>query len=473
MKQMKKVMAVIFAVILALSMTVTASAAGEEGSITIQRGEKNLNGVTFEAYRLLDITSVDKESGKIDFAINDNFKEFFKDKGVTTAAEAYNYIILADLTTLRNELKTATASIDPVKTVTGESGKDVIISGLEYGYYIIISGVDSISPNLALLDSSMKNVVVKGSEPTVDKEANGEDNTAAQVGETVSFTVYSTVPQIPEEDENDEVITQYYYKLLDTMSSGLDFVDGSVRVYIGGKVIDDDNYNVTSSKNSVTKETNLTIEIKNFIDYKVDAGKTIAIIYKATLNENAIISDVENNKAFAQYGNDPAFTGEGTTTTNTDVVNIYDFNLTIKNTIFDGSSIGGGVFNVTGSDDKLIKFAKPDGKDYYVVDENGSENITLPNEGTITIRGLDEGSYEVTQVTPPADYPYLVTPKTVTIEFDANELISDKTAEFVNDNGPGLPSTGGMGTVIFTVAGLALIAAVAGSFIISRRKKNS
>lgn len=485
MKQVKKVMAVIFAVVLALSMTVTASAAGGTGTITIQNGGKDLAEIEFSAYKLFDVT-VDDGDGSTKTTIDDDFIEFFTGKNKTTDADAYNYVLSASLVELRTELSTyiTDKSITKDGNSTGTGNTDVVIGNLPYGYYIIIPNNDTFSPNLALLDSSNKYVVSKAAEPTVDKEANGEDNTAAQVGDTVSFTVYSFVPDMGDN-------TEYYFKITDTMSKGLTLTEGNkpgnVRVYIGGNVIDTKKYKADSNTDTETGETTLTVEINDFIDYKEDAGKTIAITYSAKLNENAFERNVENNSVFAQYGNDPKFEGEGTKTTNTDVVYIYNFNIIITNT--DNSEnkkpIGGGIFKITGPKGELKFSYNETGKYYYVDEEKGNINITLPdsgdNIGTITIRGLDEGTYTVTQVTPPDDYPYLVTPKDVVIEFTVGEFdnpedknqIVEKTANFINDKGPGLPSTGGMGTVIFTVAGLALIAAVAGSFIISRRKKNS
>ena len=52
---------------------------------------------------------------------------------------------------------------------------------------------------------------------------------------------------------------------------------------------------------------------------------------------------------------------------------------------------------------------------------------------------------------------------------DTNE--QDKIIDIENTTGTILPGTGGMGTVIFTVAGIVLILGVGASFVISRRKR--
>jgi len=49
--------------------------------------------------------------------------------------------------------------------------------------------------------------------------------------------------------------------------------------------------------------------------------------------------------------------------------------------------------------------------------------------------------------------------------------VSDKVIDIENSTGSILPGTGGMGTILFTVIGVALVIAVAGSFVVSRRRK--
>ena len=48
---------------------------------------------------------------------------------------------------------------------------------------------------------------------------------------------------------------------------------------------------------------------------------------------------------------------------------------------------------------------------------------------------------------------------------------TDKVIDIENSTGTILPGTGGMGTILFTVIGVALVIAVAGSFVVSRRRR--
>ena len=58
-----------------------------------------------------------------------------------------------------------------------------------------------------------------------------------------------------------------------------------------------------------------------------------------------------------------------------------------------------------------------------------------------------------------------------TISKGDGEAETDKIIDIENSAGTILPGTGGMGTILFTVVGVALILVVAASFVISRRKR--
>ncbi|HIU50963.1 MAG TPA: isopeptide-forming domain-containing fimbrial protein [Candidatus Limousia pullorum] len=469
MKQLRKVMAVIFAVVLALTMTVTASAA-ETGSITIQHGGNDLNGVTFSAYKLFDITANESNDAQKIYNIDTDFTAFFTAAGKTTVKDAYDYVKTTNVDTLRTALAefVNTNSIAADKTAVGTGIADITLADLAYGYYIIIPSSDNYAANLIMLDAASKNAAVKVAEPTVDKKADGQDNTSAQIGDKVDFTVNTVVPDMSGKDA-------YYFKLEDKMSAGLTFDNTTaVTVTIDGTPLTKDTDFTVATEIVETDKTKLTVEIKNFfINYKDDSGKAIIITYSAILNDKAIVTDVETNSAKVVYGTDPDFSGDGTNESTPDVSKVVDHTLVITDKDGSNNPLGGGVFEVKDSGGNKLKLTYDEENDCYVIDEVGSsETITLPNEGTVTIKGLDKDTYTVTQITPPVGYD-IAEPAEISVTFDSDEVEQTKYADFINNLGTGLPETGGMGTVIFTVVGLALIAAVAGSFVISRKKKNS
>ena len=92
---------------------------------------------------------------------------------------------------------------------------------------------------------------------------------------------------------------------------------------------------------------------------------------------------------------------------------------------------------------------------YYLVETDAPEgfNLTAPVKIEITnTTGGETPSYSIT-----------------VNDTEDEDLVVD----VVNNRGTILPGTGGMGTVIFTIAGIVLLLGVGASFVISRRRKSA
>lgn len=98
--------------------------------------------------------------------------------------------------------------------------------------------------------------------------------------------------------------------------------------------------------------------------------------------------------------------------------------------------------------------------------------------GIIWIRGLTEGTYYLVETQAPDGYNLLTEYKEVVVNA-ATDLSSDKTENLIvttmieNFSGFLLPITGSIGTLLFTVGGLALIGTAVVIFVISRKRKSS
>lgn len=481
MKQLKKAMAVIIAVLMALSLSLTASAAENEGIITLEKGSADsINGVKFDVYKLFDVSKNTQNASQTIYSISSDFTEFFSDKGlnISNAHAAYNYVLNSTVMGLKNELETYIneKTITPTTSNTGTENDSLTFASIPYGYYIIIPSNDDIFPSLVMLNGDTATVSIKEDEPTPDKKVDNSDSTSAKIGDKVSFSVSTKIPSMSGKSE-------YYFKFEDTMTDGLTLAENSVSVKIGNYTLENEtNYDLEATTNT------LVITFKDF--YNLVKGKyegnTLVITYNATVNTNALKAeeeDKESNEAKLYYGTNPNFSGEGSGVSNPDIVEVYNHDIIIINNDDSGNPISGGIFKITkgenGEEDlKLVKIDEYTYRPYIEGSDDSTDvitenKITIPDTGKVTIRGLDSGKYNVEQVIPPAGYNSLSDQdKKKSAQFlDNNNDNAELT--FVNDDSPSLPETGGMGTVIFTVAGLALIAAVAGSFVISRKKKNS
>lgn len=117
-------------------------------------------------------------------------------------------------------------------------------------------------------------------------------------------------------------------------------------------------------------------------------------------------------------------------------------------------------------------------------DESWSEvdaykEIEVNSEGKASIEELVEGVYRLTETKAPDGFNMLSAPIGFTVEngkatFETSDtvvyVIADNTLKIGNTPGTQLPSTGGSGTMIYTIVGAFLIA-LAGVLLVSRRKR--
>jgi LPXTG-motif cell wall-anchored protein len=101
-----------------------------------------------------------------------------------------------------------------------------------------------------------------------------------------------------------------------------------------------------------------------------------------------------------------------------------------------------------------------------------STGVVTGSEGALQVTGLDEGTYTFEEIKAPAGYSLA---GFVTKDTSGNTLALSKENDSLNASQSDtqlvkLPSTGGIGTTIFTVAGCLIMIAAAGMYFASRRK---
>lgn len=331
-------------------------------------------------------------------------------------------------------------------------------------------------------------------EDSIDKKiVEGETEkvtTAANIGDTVNYKVTYSVP-VTENGLESLIIT-------DTMSKGLTFNESSDSVTVYNGETEVKNYSVEKKVNDSTGEQIITITFTQ--DYcqslPKDSTQEFTIRYTATLNEKAVLGQTGNtNKVQLKYTNK----GEDEKTISPDPdkevkVFTYGIDLTKKG---EGTDVLEGVkFELTNSENQPVNVLKNGTNNFYTPGENSNE-VTTDNNGKIYIRGLKPGTYKLTEKKTKDGYVLLkdpvvivITPSTnaeeaakgavtatvggkaVTMNKDSNNTGS-ATAEVpltvVNSKGFNLPATGGRGIALFTIAGIAIVAA-AGSLLFMRKR---
>lgn len=328
------------------------------------------------------------------------------------------------------------------------------------------------------------------------------------IGDEVTFQLTATVPDMTG-------YNNYTFKFTDTLSKGLTF--SSIHsVTVGGDKLKPSDASTGSGYSTYTAKLagqTLEITLNDFFEkYNTRVGDEITVTYTAVINDKASVGMEPNtNEAKLEFSNDP--NSDGTGTSETDEVQVHTFDFTIfKYAMLENAEtgLGGAHFKLYSNEtcQTEIKLVKEDEYTYRVAtaDESAADDIVTPNTGDVgkvQIKGLAAGTYYLQETEAPDGYHKLNAPIKITItatyddaepngtgelesyrvDYEYNgkkvtgtEISTENTSPEVkveNKDGTILPDTGGMGTVIFTVAGLVLIIGVGASFVVSRRKRDA
>lgn len=523
---MKKVFAAAAAIatVFGLAATTVATANAADGAtLTVSTTDAKFAGKTVNAYKMFSATVGGEGANKaVSYTLTDTWKPFFMDStasGLNGATDANvndkvnEYVseltgdnLVAFATKASNWAQTQANNITADKTATVSTDATngnytATFTGLDYGYYVVavpgatLANTSGQYATLVSVDSANVTANIKGSLPTVDKkvQVNGEDKDTAdaKIGDTLTFTLTSTIPDMSAYDT-------YTFNFKDTLSKGLTYGDiTSVTVEgVAAPLVKDTDYTVTTSTGA-DNNTLLTVAMTDFKNkQQVNAGKKITVTYTATLNENAVVGGAGNvNSATIQYSNDPSSTGTGES--EPDKVRVFTYGFTVDKYTgdkydADATRLAGAEFTLTAKGDtSAIKFVQVNAGSatedaVYRVAKAGetagtTTTITTPANGKVVFQGLKNGEYTLTETKAPAGYNKLAsaigvkvngsndgtdtTNATVNITYnnDNNGTTYDQTASngvipVQNKSGAILPGTGGMGTIAFTVIGVLVIA---------------
>lgn len=395
-------------------------------------------------------------------------------------------------------VKAATQDFDEDKTKGTATFTD-----LTAGYYLVFPEGGSTGKGNRKTDAILVNVPrdgkntaaeIKSTFPTVDKQVsndktNYQDNTTAQVGDTVTFKLTAKVPDMAD-------YTAYKFVFHDTLSNGLEFVANSVEVSIASNKITagDNTYSATyvdGTKKLTVAFTDLKNVVKSGTD-KVATDDEIVVTYKAKITKDAVTTNPATNKAHLEYSNDPSGTGTGTSNPDESKVYTYDINI-FKYYKGEGNTetgLANATFKLTSSEESTstaIELVKEDGAGlvYHVKGDNETgavSVVTTGADGKITIKGLKAGTYYLHETIAPTGYNKLKKPIKIEITVTDNNYTTpsykvdgkanaDNTIKVENVKGVMLPETGSIGTIGLTALGVAVV--LLGVFAPRKKKKEN
>lgn len=321
-------------------------------------------------------------------------------------------------------------------------------------------------------------------EDKIDKEivegTNEKVSTTANIGATINYKVTYEIP-VGENGLESLVVT-------DKMSKGLTF-GNSVEVKNGTTTVAQENYTMDSPTDT-DGITTITITFNK--DYYETLGQNttqnFTITYTATLNDKAVLGQSGNtNDVFVTYKN----TGDIDRNTEHKNTKVFTYGIDLLKNGEGEKKLSGVTFALTDESDKEVYVAKKTPNDFYTPGGKSNE-VTTDANGRIYIRGLKPGTYKLTETKTNAGYVLLKDPVVIVIKDDnatggAEAFVGSKpvtmqndqknsgskTAEVpltvVNSKGFDLPVTGGRGIALFTIVGIAIVAA-AGSLLFMRKR---
>lgn len=242
------------------------------------------------------------------------------------------------------------------------------------------------------------------------------------------------------------------FKLTDNVPDGLAAAKNIV-VTVGDDILTpNEDYILT---NPVEEGSNdFTIDFTNNKASLKD-HKSVVITFTTAITEEATVGQVTNSVALTYQSE----TGEEGTLTAQDTANIYG--ITVDKVNLKGDKLSGAEFSLYYGNDETT--ALKDTPVYTSATVNGA----------LTFQGLNPGTYWLVENKAPDGYK--VMSKALKIVIDEKDPDKEpgyaEEVTILNTANVSLPITGGIGTLIFTISGIALMGAAALLYIRSRKKK--
>ena len=503
MSKIKKVLAVFLTLAMVLGMGMTTFAAGTDKDhpgvpdatdaalVSVENIEA---GATLTAYQIVD-AAYDKsgngvtgyiwapgtpnagQKANLDEITSDSITELAKNTaGLTEVKQNFN--------PTETKLEVGTWMI--IVTPPAQDAEKVYNPMIVSVYYSTDLTGDNNYPIAGSVDANTnwtlatKDAFAKSSDVTISKTVT---DAKQEVGKTVEFTIKSTIPSYSSEYVNP------IFEITDKIVNGLEYTTTPPVVKVNNQPLTDGtDYDYKDNGNS------FTISFKSDYISKL-AGKTaeeraVEVTYSATVTSEAI-TQIGENDVTLNYSTTPSTTSDA----KKDHEYTYTFELN-------------GIFQKVGDDNKGLEGAEFTLFRKY---ENGevSGKVDIPNNPYVTkkdndfnilFQGLDsDNTYYLKETKAPNGYSINDTVYTITFnpkftnDTDGKQilesyevLVDGKVVSTINYGTPAdefaitvkntkvseLPSTGGIGTTIFTIGGCLIMIIAAALFFASRRKEN-
>ena len=449
----KKIGALLVAAIMVLAMASTAFADGPTATITVN----NADNATLTYAQVIRADQTTRTGW--DF-VNDDVKNAYieaygvADDDAQAAIEAL--IANTDAEKLGKAQALAAGKVHFVEMSNPQTVSEAgvyLVKATEEGYtYNIMSAYVGFGevPNLTNATVDAKKTPIQ-----VNKKVLDTDN-VTKTGDILTYTVSTNVPYINPTDTDKSF---YAYDEL----TGAEYVNtDQATITLNGE-------DVTASYPISFVNNKFSVDLSTMInDANSHAGEQVVITYQVKVTSE---NDTITNKATAGHEDGNEYGSKES--------KIYEGNITLTKYGENNVTLANARFEVRkdGAADALTFVKLSDGVYKYVpADTEGAvtEVVTDAN-GKVKVQGLDIGTYKFKEVTAPQGYSVNTTDVSATLEVAEKDNgtasgVLTQTTSMKDTKLGALPSTGGMGTYLFTIIGVVVMAGAAGAFFMSRRK---
>lgn len=467
MKRSKKsVVTLILAVMMIAAMAVSAFAE-EAAKANIKITNPNAN--EFSVYQVMKATQqgTDKEGNPLYvFEVVKGFEEFFDGNPyklnevneIMVKDKDGNYAVLAsdsrwsnDNTTAAASLATALAAFAQSKSIAATKITDSDDHAFDLGYYVIAQTGNGANdetaevaskPILVDLTKGAANINPKNDTTTLEKKivegTNKVDANNVNIGDKIDYEITTKFPTYKANVDP----ASLKFTLTDTFSKGLTFTldDADLVVKVGGNAITEGfTPSVAAGENGTTV---LTIDFVKATIY-ANQGKSIVVTYSAKLNADAVIEGEGNpNDIKLVYTNNPDKENDNKELTDEVKSYTYGFKIHKVDKVEESKNLKDAKFEIKNDKNEIAYFTDNGNGKYTLVDFVGTnetapanttkEVVSQEGTGLAEVKGLDAGTYTLTETQAPDGYTKLADSITVTIE---DKGVLESTTEIKEPNG--------------------------------------
>ena len=487
MKKMRKIFAVLLTLAMVLAMSIPTFAAKDGATLEVK-------GLATYAKQIVNIYEIYRLDA------NDNgWVAAAWTNGTNVTPETLNTEGMISALKDAAQKTNATATKESTKIEDGKFASNVTFDSLQAGAYLVIV-TDSANKteystmvaktykydeNNNLISPLNASVVAKADKYHTGKEA---DKTNVEVGDLVTYTVRTTVPYQEVKPNNEKLVNEF--KVSDKLTGAEFYLTGEA--VKGTAAVNTITVNGTpvvgfeKLDEALNGQREFTLDLMDLVkEDNTYAGQEVVITYTAKV---LAANEVSNSATSTQ---DPTGTITKTYSGNATITK-YEVGTEKKN-------------KLEGAQFVVYRKNANNKKEYAVIGDNGwitgqwieetkagkvpeglGQTLTTSNEkgttyGTVTVKGLKVGDYFFQEVVAPDGYsindkdvPFKMKETTEAGTSVVNGVVAENPDNIYMEDTKlaQLPSTGGIGTTIFTIAGCLIMVAAAGLFFASRKRTN-